>query len=260
MLSLACEEITSHGKRLPKPTFKAVVACKQRSINWATTFLNGLFRIGAKSFIRKRAKSEFILISSAFEEHPNSLPAALVQHIRRLDPKLRSERVSKYRSIFDRLVLTSAPALEKKNGESEAEAIYRAVLSRVLADNERYHRWSFVQEYPLRLLPTHFEVFAESEQLFMLHNARLDFLVFDTINNEPLVAIEVDGAAYHQEGTIQAERDRKKDSIMRKLGIPLQRFRTDSVSGDEIKILEAVLAKTHDNNRSYVARSVISVR
>ena len=47
---------------------------------------------------------------------------------------------------------------------------------------------------------------------------------------------------------------------MRKLGIPLQRFRTDSVSGDEIKILEAVLAKTHDNNRSYVARSVISVR
>lgn len=134
------------------------------------------------------------------------------------------------------------------------------MLSRVLANNERYHRWSFVQEYPLRLLPTHFEVFAESEQLFMLHNARLDFLVFDTINNEPLVAIEVDGAAYHQEGTIQAERDRKKDSIMRKLGIPLQRFRTDSVSGDEIKILEAVLAKTHDNNRSYVARSVISVR
>ena len=64
VLSLACEEITSHGKRLPKPTFKAVVACKQRSINWATTFLNGLFRIGSKSFIRKRESSITALSSS----------------------------------------------------------------------------------------------------------------------------------------------------------------------------------------------------
>lgn len=51
-------------KRLPKPTFKAVVACKQRSINWATTFLNGQFRIGSKSFIRKRESSITALSSS----------------------------------------------------------------------------------------------------------------------------------------------------------------------------------------------------
>lgn len=64
VLSLACEEITSHGKRLLKPTFKAVVACKQRSINWVTTFLNGLFRIGSKSFIRMRESSITTLSSS----------------------------------------------------------------------------------------------------------------------------------------------------------------------------------------------------
>lgn len=64
VLSLACEEITSYGKRPLKLTFKADVACKQRSINWATTFLDELFRIGSKSFIRKRENSITALSSS----------------------------------------------------------------------------------------------------------------------------------------------------------------------------------------------------
>jgi hypothetical protein len=54
-----------------------------------------------------------------------------------------------------------------------------------------------------------------------------DFLLFNKMDKSPVMAIEVDGTRYHVEGSKQAERDAKKNSIFEKCGIPLLRIRTD---------------------------------
>ena len=66
-----------------------------------------------------------------------------------------------------------------------------------------------------------------------------DFLLFNKMDKSPILAIEVDGTSFHAEGSIQAERDRKKDHIFEVCGIRLLRLRTDA-SGEEEKIETAL--------------------
>ena len=55
----------------------------------------------------------------------------------------------------------------------------------------------------------------------------VDFVVFNRITKKALLAIEVDGYAYHQAGSRQAERDAMKNDILRACDIPLLRFKTN---------------------------------
>lgn len=69
----------------------------------------------------------------------------------------------------------------------------------------------------------------------------IDFVIYKTIDNSPLLAIEVDGYKYHQDGTRQAKRDELKNEILGKYGIPLLRFKTNG--SDEKRILLETLEK-----------------
>ena len=69
----------------------------------------------------------------------------------------------------------------------------------------------------------------------------VDFLLFRRMDKSPLLAIEVDGAAFHAEGSIQAGRDEKKNRIFELCGIPLLRLRTDG-SGEKERMEQALLA------------------
>ena len=51
----------------------------------------------------------------------------------------------------------------------------------------------------------------------------VDFLLFRRMDKSPLLAIEVDGAAFHAAGSVQAGRDEKKNRIFEQCGIPLLR-------------------------------------
>ena len=65
----------------------------------------------------------------------------------------------------------------------------------------------------------------------------VDFLIYSKISKRPIVVIEVDGFHYHKEGTVQVERDKKKNHILELYGIPLMRFATNG-SGEKEKIME----------------------
>lgn len=69
----------------------------------------------------------------------------------------------------------------------------------------------------------------------------VDFLLFRQMDKQPLLAIEVDGTAFHEPGSKQAERDVKKNSVLKKCGVPLLRLRTDG-SGEREKIETALQA------------------
>lgn len=75
----------------------------------------------------------------------------------------------------------------------------------------------------------------------------VDFLLFRRMDKSPLLAVEVDGIAFHTPGSRQAGRDQKKDRIFDVCGIPLLRLRTDG-SGERAKIeqgLRSALSAGH---------------
>ena len=67
----------------------------------------------------------------------------------------------------------------------------------------------------------------------------VDFLLFRRMDKSPLLAIEVDGVAFHAVGSVQASRDEKKNRIFERCGIPLLRLRTDG-SGEEERMEQAL--------------------
>lgn len=90
--------------------------------------------------------------------------------------------------------------------------------------------------YPLRLLITDTAKLTDEERTYAGRNGtHLDFLVYNKVSRTPMFAIEVDGYTYHNEMTEQASRDKLKNSIMAKIGLRLERFRTDG-SGEKDRI------------------------
>ena len=55
----------------------------------------------------------------------------------------------------------------------------------------------------------------------------VDFLLFSRMDKSPLLAVEVDGVAFHAAGSTQEGSDEKKNRIFELCGIPLLRLRTD---------------------------------
>ena len=68
---------------------------------------------------------------------------------------------------------------------------------------------------------------SDREAEFVMNvNTHADFLIYDKLSHQPVLIVEVDGSGYHQEGSLQAERDRLKDQICARYRIPLERLRT----------------------------------
>lgn len=72
-------------------------------------------------------------------------------------------------------------------------------------------------------------------------NTHIDFLIFSKLDYQPVLAVEVDGYAFHAANERQLERDAKKNEILKKYNIPLERFATTGSS--EKERLEAALLK-----------------
>ena len=69
-----------------------------------------------------------------------------------------------------------------------------------------------------------------------LRKTRVGVVVFNKMDKKTVIAVEVDGYFYHKEGTAQEKRDKVKDKILEKYGIPLVRLGT--IESNERKILE----------------------
>lgn len=72
-------------------------------------------------------------------------------------------------------------------------------------------------------------------------NTHIDFLIFSELDYQPVLAVEVDGYAFHAANKRQLERDAKKNEILKKYNIPLERFVTTGSS--EKERLEAAMGR-----------------
>ena len=129
----------------------------------------------------------------------------------------------------------------RRVSEYDSENLAFAVIEEIL-EQERFQSIGCTVHSSLATLVKDYTVLTEEEARYAGNPlTHLDFLLFNTMNRAPLLAIEIDGTSFHAEGAIQATRDRMKDQVMEKLHIPLLRIKTNE-SGEHVRIEEALSA------------------
>jgi len=145
-------------------------------------------------------------------------------------------------SIFDYLYKGFEENREKiisKTGsisKFDSENLMYALIKNVL-EADSFSKYDVLLNFPLRNLIRDFSKLNEREKAFAKHpSTHLDFLIYNKLGKNAVLAIEVDGFAFHKKGTTQSKRDLLKNNVLEKYGIPLVRFATNG-SGEKEKLI-----------------------
>ena len=131
----------------------------------------------------------------------------------------------------------------KKISEYDSENLMYKLITDVLQMDEFIH-CDVISHQPLNMLIRNPEYLDEELCKYAMNKGtHLDFLIYNRISKKPVLAVEVDGYTYHKEGTVQYERDLKKDQVLQLYNIPLIRFATNG-SGER----EALIQKLREIN------------
>lgn len=201
-----------------------------------------------------RAKKEFVLITNGNENPKKGNINDLIDYIYYNHGIIEN---SKLHSIFDLLYESYAERRKKylqgKNSISEydSENIAYHVITSILRRNAEMTCLKVIPHYHLNVMISNTSLLTEAECRFAKSSwSHVDFLIENRVSKCPVLVIEVDGFAYHHQGTKQAERDKLKDSILHKYNIPLLRLSTTG-SGEIEKIEKEI--------RRYVLQCGISL-
>lgn len=125
----------------------------------------------------------------------------------------------------------------KRVSEYDSENLMYSVIEEILATPE-FSGIDCAVRVSLSNLIRNYDLLDDDERRYARNPlTHTDFLLFHRMDKTPIMAIEVDGTAFHKEGSRQAERDDMKNCIFKKCGLPLLRIRTDE-SGEREKIHE----------------------
>ena len=130
----------------------------------------------------------------------------------------------------------------KRVSEYDSENLMYSVIQEVLSE-EAFSTIGCAVHVSLATLVKDYEPLTEEERKYARNPlTHVDFLLFNQMDKQPVLAIEVDGTGFHEAGSKQAERDIKKNSILKKCAISLLRLCTDG-SGEREKIRTALKRK-----------------
>lgn len=156
---------------------------------------------------------------------------------------------SRTRSVFDYLFKNCSKkrkellSKSKRVSEFPSENLVYGLITKVLSERVNT-KLDIAVHVPLRLVLADLSLLDPEELRFTSYfKTHVDFLIFDRVTKEPKLVIEVDGAAFHQEGSEQAVRDHMKDRILEKYELPIVRLRTDQSREEEIlrKVLHEII-------------------
>ena len=96
--------------------------------------------------------------------------------------------------------------------------------------------------YPLHNLITDISKLEDEEEVRFVRNkdSHIDFMIFEKDSMNPVIAIEIDGASYHVEGSFQDFRDKLKEGILKKYGIRFERFNTKKSIDEHSTLLKYI--------------------
>jgi len=186
-----------------------------------------------------RAITQLILVVNGNDNEKDSNIADLIRYI---EYNNFSVVQSDLCSIFDYLYKGYEEKRTKiisKGGnvsEFDSENLMYTLIKEVLS-YDNFSKYGVLLHFPVRNLIRDFSKLNEQEQKYASNPlTHLDFLIYNKLGKNSVLAIEVDGFANHKDGTKQAERDRMKDKILEKYGLPLLRFATNG-SNEKVKLM-----------------------
>lgn len=145
-------------------------------------------------------------------------------------------------SVFDMLYKEYATARQKflksrkRISEFESENLMQALIEDVLKTDE-FCQYDVVSHFPLKMIIRNREILSPEELAYVMHHAtHTDFLIYRKLDKRPILVVEVDGYAFHREGSIQGKRDAMKNAILDISGLPYLRFKTNGSQEKDILI------------------------
>lgn len=186
-----------------------------------------------------RAIEQLILVVNGNDNEKDSNIADLIRFVEYNNFSVVQSNLS---SIFDCLYKgyekKRAQIVSKRGKVSEfdSENLMYILIRDVLSCDD-FSKYDVLLHFSVRNLIKDFSGLNELELKYASNPlTHLDFLIYNKLGKNPVLAIEVDGFANHKEGTRQAERDRMKDIILEKYGLPFLRFATNG-SNEKVKLL-----------------------
>lgn len=189
-----------------------------------------------------RAQEKFILVTdrSLFRKYGNEIGDLIryMEYSTMDDNIVESEIVS----IFDLLYKDYSKKLEAfkkriiKHSKYESENILRTLLEIILSES-KYNMLELGFQVYLGNLFMDLDRLTDEERQYVKNGASVDFVIYNKFDKSPILAIEVDGFAFHENNPRQLARDKLKDSIFDAYRHPLIRLPTTG-SGEEMKIRE----------------------
>ena len=192
-----------------------------------------------------RAKNQFILVTdeSVFSQHSKEL-RDLIRYIEynALDENLvNSDLVS----IFDLLYrdyskkLTTLKKQLKSISKYQSENLMWTLILEELKQPQ-FKGLKVTSQVLLKNIIGEKKLLTDEEQTFVKNSSSLDFVFYNKLNKKPILAVEVDGVAYHENRDKQLKRDEMKNNILEKYNLPLIRFATNG-SNERKKLSEKLL-------------------
>lgn len=185
-----------------------------------------------------RAVDKLIVVVSDNEKNINSNIGDLVRYIEYNNFEIINSTIY---SVFDLLYHSYSDQLlaimkNKKNvSEYESENLMNIVIEKVLSLPE-FHNLDRVIHQPLKMLIRDTNKLSEDERRFAMNVlTHTDFVIFNKLDKRPVLVVEVDGYEFHDNNPKQINRDKMKDAILQKYGIPILRIKTNE-SGEEAKL------------------------
>ena len=186
-----------------------------------------------------RAKNRLRLVVSDNESNDNTNIGDLVKYIQYNNFEIVTGDIY---SVFDLLYKDYTEQRNKylkkhkRISEYDSENLMYALIIDIFK-KDIFEKLDVITHQPLNMLIHNPKKLTDEECKYAMNSAtHLDFLIFNRLNKVPVLAVEVDGYKFHQEGTRQASRDKMKNEILDKYSIPWLRFNT--TGSQERKILE----------------------
>lgn len=192
-----------------------------------------------------RAKSQLYIVTSGNEMPEDTNIAQLISYARYNNFAVKD---SKIHSVFD--LLYQQYTIERLSYQAEhakvsnymSENLVYDLLVKVL-DELGWKNLSVVCHYPLAKIISDWSLLTSQEKDYAKNAlTHIDFLIYNSLTKQPMMAIEVDGWHYHNDKVVQQSRDRLKNQILEKYSLPPYRISTtDTITSEGLKEIFASL-------------------
>jgi RecA/RadA recombinase len=203
-----------------------------------------------------RAINELMVVTSnkLFKQHGTNIGDLIryIEYNTPYDAIVESQKISVFDLLYSessvRLlrVMTSSKNISKYKSENLMYGVIKEVL-----DRPEFHSFKCVLHIPLNSIVRDFSNLNDEESAFAKHPwTHVDFLIFNKLDKEPVLVVEVDGHEYHRNNEKQRYRDATKDKILAQIDLPILRCATNESGEKEklIRILERIVKLSAETN------------